>query len=171
MNTLQALLNKPRADGWWYPWLFVGGMLLVVAVNGVMAAIALSTWTGLETEDYYERGLAYNEDIRAAAAQKERGWKFDFAATPVKDDPAINAADLRVVFADKKGNPLDRLEVRAMLVRPTQEGFDRQIALDAKGGGVYEGRALLPLPGQWSVRILAFTDDFTFQEVRRIVLR
>jgi hypothetical protein len=33
----------------WIPWIFVGGMLVVVVVNGFMAFYAISTFTGLTT--------------------------------------------------------------------------------------------------------------------------
>ncbi|HOT83126.1 MAG TPA: FixH family protein, partial [Candidatus Defluviicoccus seviourii] len=48
-----------RPPGWWYPWIFVGGMLIVVAVNAVMAIVAVGTFSGLETTDHYRKGLAY----------------------------------------------------------------------------------------------------------------
>jgi len=64
--------HRRRAPGWWYPWTFVGGMLLVIVVNGVMISYALGTFPGLSTEDAYRRGLAYNQTIAAADAGQGR---------------------------------------------------------------------------------------------------
>ena len=39
---------EPRRSAW-IPWVFVGGMLLVVAVNGVLIVAAVDTFTGVTT--------------------------------------------------------------------------------------------------------------------------
>ena len=39
---------RPRRSAW-IPWVFVGGMLLVVAVNGVLIVAAVGTFTGVTT--------------------------------------------------------------------------------------------------------------------------
>ena len=57
-----------RPRGWWYPWIFVGAMAVVVVVNGILAWLAVGTWTGIETEDHYRKGLAYNENLAAEQA-------------------------------------------------------------------------------------------------------
>lgn len=170
MNTLQGILQKRRADGWWYPWIFVGAMGIVVLVNGVMVSIALNTWTGLETAGHYEKGLAYNQNLAAAKAQAARGWQLDFAATPLDSGSPAHEADLRARFADRDGQPLDGLEVTAFLIRPTHEGFDREVRFHPTGSGIYEARAILPLAGQWAVRIHAVLGDVMFQDVRRMRL-
>ena len=51
-------MARPRQPGWWYPWIFVGGMLVVIAVNGVLITMAVSTFSGIETEEHYRKGLA-----------------------------------------------------------------------------------------------------------------
>ena len=51
-------MRRARADGWWYPWIFVFGMLVVIAVNIVLITSAIDTFPGLDTEDAYQKGLA-----------------------------------------------------------------------------------------------------------------
>ncbi|MCW8952841.1 MAG: FixH family protein, partial [Rhodospirillales bacterium] len=63
MTTASGQAANNRKPGWWYPWIFVGGMTIVVIVNGIMIYFALSTFTGLETRNHYEKGLAYNTNI------------------------------------------------------------------------------------------------------------
>lgn len=58
----------------WIPWVFVGGMLVVVVVNGFMAFYAISTFTGLTTGQAYDRGRAYNNILAEAARQDALGW-------------------------------------------------------------------------------------------------
>ena len=160
-------MRADRASGWWYPWIFVAGMVMVVCVNGVLAWFAVSTWTGLETKNYYDRGLRYNDTIAAAQDQQQRGWTMDFTGTPVTK--ADGGGDLlAVTFKDRTGRPIDDLSVEAILIRPTVEGFDAAFVLRHQGDGVYASEVLVPLPGQWDARIHAHRRGETFQASRRL---
>ena len=155
-----------REDGWWYPWIFVVGMAFVVLINGIMVYLALSTWTGLETERHYDKGLAYNENLAAARAQAELGWRVDVAYTP--SPVAGDAGELAVTVTGAGDRPLVDLNVTARLIRPTHEGFDHDVDLAHAGAGVYKGQVSIPLPGQWDARILARRPDAAVQEVKRL---
>ncbi len=166
-----------RPPGWWYPWIFVGGMLIVVAVNAVMAIVAVGTFSGLETTDHYRKGLAYQEALDATARQADRGWhvEVDFQPRPagsksVGEGSAQSGGDLALVFSDRDGVPLDRLEVEAQFTRPTQAGFDQTAVLDSEGGGRYRASISFPMPGQWDLRILARRDDAHFQSTLRLLV-
>ena len=160
-----------RPRGWWYPWIFVGAMAVVVVVNGILAWLAVGTWTGIETEDHYLKGLAYNENLAAEQAQARLGWTIDLALMPGTgaggDDRTFEVA---VTFAAADSRPLDGLEVEIQFVRPTHEGFDVAARLAGRGNGVYAAPVTLPLAGQWQARVLARRGDDTFQNVRRIVV-
>lgn len=167
---------RPRRQrGWWYPWIFVAIMLVVVAVNGIMATLAVRTFPGLQTEDAYNKGLRYNETLAAAREQSQRGWQMTAEMAPASA-VALSAtetgreAEVKVTFVDREGYPLERLEIEAMLVRPTAKGYDRPVALSHRGGGVYAGTVLLPLAGQWDARIVARRDSDTFQTTRRLFI-
>ncbi len=170
-----------RPRGWWYPWLFVGGMLIVVAVNLVLITVAIRTFPGLTTEDAYRKGLVYNQTLAAAEAQDARGWRLDLTISPPSPGNAAGAAppaaeagdDVAVVarFADQAGQPLSRLAVDAFFVRPLGDGTDIVVALEDSGGGVYRGTLARPLGGQWDVRVHARRGDETFQQTHRIVLK
>ncbi len=149
-----------RSRGWWYPWIFVAGMAVVVVVNGVMAFLAVTTWTGLETKGHYRKGLAYNEDLAAARAQRQRGWQVEveFAA-----DGGVG-----VSFRDGDGVALEDLAVQVLAVRPTHEGYDVAADLIHVGEGRYRGRLELPLPGQWDLRVHAFRGKIAYQTSKRI---
>jgi nitrogen fixation protein FixH len=164
-------MAKPRQRGWWYPWIFVGFMLLVVAVNGVMAMLAVRTFPGLQTEDAYNKGLRYNETIAAGREQAERGWRMRMEVKPLPATAeGVRDAELSVAFLDRDGQPLDRLEVEATLHRPAVAGFDRTLPLERRGGGVYAGVVSLPFAGQWDARITARQDADSHQATQRLFL-
>lgn len=160
-----------RQPGWWYPWIFVGGMLIVIAVNAVLVILAVGTFSGLETTDHYRKGLAYQDALDAAAKQAERGWsvQLDFQPRPAGGaSDGRRGGELALVFVDRNGAPLEQLAVEAQLTRPTQSGFDQTVILDSEGGGRYRTSIVFPLPGQWNLRILARADDARFQSTHRL---
>ncbi len=158
-----------RAAGWWYPWVFVAAMVMVVCVNGLLAYLAVSTWTGLETKNYYDRGLRYNDTLAAAEEQDARGWTMDWTGTPAT--AAGDGANLAVTFRDRSGRPIEDLVVEAILIRPTQEGLDTVHVLSHEGNGIYAGPVVVPLPGQWDARIHARRRGETFQASRRLLVK
>jgi nitrogen fixation protein FixH len=100
---------EPRRSAW-IPWVFVGGLLLVVAVNAVLVVTAIGTFTGVTTGKAYDRGRAYNHVLAEAARQDALGWT---------DGVTLSAGVLRVVVRDREGNPVaGRLE--GVLRRPVE---------------------------------------------------
>ncbi len=167
---MAAAKERGRQRGWWYPWIFVGGMLVVVAVNIALVVLAVGTFSGLETTDHYRKGLAYEQALTAAAAQAERGWQLEVEFQPQPAGQGASGGELAVLFKGPDGLPLERLEVEAHLVRPTRAGFDQTLVLEDKGGGRYRQSVSLPLPGQWDLRILARKDEARFQATHRLMI-
>ncbi len=164
---MTAARRQPRAarrDGWWIPWLFVAFFAVVVGANGILVVLAMDTWTGLETEDAYRKGLRYNEQIAAAERQRALGWQVDLDFAPAGG----RAGRLTVTLRDRKGTPLRRAEVDAKLVRPTHVGYDFALPLDPEGGGRYAADIRFPLAGQWDVRVTARRGADRYRLTRRI---
>ena len=153
-----------RREGWWIPWTFVAFFAVVLAANVILVVFAMATWSGLETDDAYRKGLRYNEQIAAVERQKALGWRADlaFAATGGR------AGRLTLSLADRRGTPLDRAEVSAKLVRPTHSGYDFALALEGQGGGRYAAEVGFPLAGQWEARVTATRGADRYRLVRRI---
>jgi nitrogen fixation protein FixH len=174
MTTGGEAMARHRADGWWYPWTFVAGMALVIAVNIALAIYAVGTFPGLETDDAYRKGLEYNETLAAARAQEALGWSVDVRYAPRPAEAAAEGrreGELVVTFLDKTGQPLRDLQVEAAMVRPTRAGLDMRIKLEPRGLGEYRAEAALPLAGQWDIRVLARRAHENFQATRRILVR
>lgn len=149
----------------WIPWMFVAFFGVVVAANGIMVYFAMASFTGLQTQDTYRKGLDYNATLAAERAQDALGW------TVVADftEHGAQGGLLSVRVADGDGAPLDDATVSARLVRPTQSGYDRDIALAPAGAGLYEAEVDLPLAGQWEIRTRIQHGSDEYRTERRIV--
>ena len=103
MRNALPLTGVPEATrrSRWIPWTFVGGFGVVVVANVFLILFALNSWTGLETDQAYQRGLAYNHTLDAATAQAARGWKTTLGFEP----SGPSSGRLAVSFADPAGKP------------------------------------------------------------------
>lgn len=159
-------MSETRKPGWWYPYIFVAGFMVVLAVNFTMAWFANSTFSGLSTDNAYEKGLAYNKTL--ATRREEEALKWDVG---LQVDPAANhGAHLTITYKDAKGQPVDGLSVKAEFVRPTAKGHDRDVALAPVGPGAYATQQELPLPGVWDLTIVASGKEIPYTVSRRIVV-
>ncbi len=158
-----------KAGDRWIPWIFVAGMLVVVAVNVGLVYFAVDSWTGLAVERPYERGLAYNKVLAAAARQEALGWHLNLSLR--RPDHASD--DVVIIEArDRDGRPLNGLTIEAELTRPLEPTPPQIYALRPVGEGRYAGRIDGELrPGQWDVRLSAFRGDDVFHARHRAFLR
>ena len=85
-----STVMEPRRSAW-IPWVFVGGLLLVVAVNAVLIVTAVGSFTGLTTGHSYDRGRAYNHVLAEAARQDALGWT-DSVTLSVQPSASCRAA-------------------------------------------------------------------------------
>ncbi len=121
---------------------------VITAVDGIMIYQAVSTFGGLETNDAYRKGLAYNQRIARDAAQDQLGW-----TEVVRLDSATGL--LTVEFKDRNGQPVEGLSVSAQIGRPATNVFDRDVALRDSGAGRHEVSVVDLAGGTWSVEVVA----------------
>jgi nitrogen fixation protein FixH len=148
MNARAIAMPDERRSRW-IPWVFVAFFGVVLAANAAMVVIAIASWPGLETQQAYQRGLAHDDALEAAAAQAALGWEVEFAF----EQTGERTGALRLDLADRLGNRLQDAEVRAALVRPTHDGHDLVVAVPHHYGGRYLQEVALPLAGQWEARV------------------
>jgi nitrogen fixation protein FixH len=145
MSTLAARL--PRRSRW-IPWVFVGGFLLVVAVNATLIVFAVQSFSGLTTSEPYTKGLRFNDQIREAEVYERLGWHVAarFRALGARS----GVVEMKLV--DRGGAPLSDAEVNAEFSRPVEQNRDFTLTLRSQGDGRYVARAEFPLAGIWDVK-------------------
>ncbi|MFM2041734.1 MAG: putative nitrogen fixation protein fixH [Pseudomonadota bacterium] len=167
MTILTDRGQEPRKSAW-IPWVFVGAMGIVLAVNAVMVTVAVKTFTGLTVEKPYERGIAYNRVLDAQQRQDALGWQvaadMDVAADGL-------TGRLLLTVRDAGGGAVDALAVEARLVRPVEVIDDVPLFFTPAGDGRYVATVTLPRPGQWDLkaRLTGAGADYTL--IERLVVR
>lgn len=142
-----------RLTGWHVLGVFLLFFGIVFGANGYMAYWAISTFSGIEIDDAYQKGRAYNHNLEAMETQRKLGWTADIEEKLILG--AGNRTHLQVRFADANGAPLTGLRVNGTFWRPVAKGGDRTLALVQTAPGLYEGDTDLEWTGNWLVRISA----------------
>lgn len=120
---------------------------LVLAVNIVMVWFAVTSNTGVVTENAYEEGLAYNKTLAEQAREAGLGWSV---VRNVADFP------VRLVYAlsDEKGAPLGGAWVSVKATRPVGQDDASAFELELKEftDGTYAAENIVwPHKGQWEL--------------------
>lgn len=106
---------------------------VITAVNMVFVYLAVTGFPGLDTEDSYRKGLAYNTQISESRDIRKLGWRVDVSLTEDKV--------LEISFTDKAGGALKISDLKVLLTHPADTKKD--ILLNMSN----------PAPGQYSFRI------------------
>jgi nitrogen fixation protein FixH len=154
--------STAAARGRWIPWIFVGGMLTVFLVNAVLVFFAMSSWSGIATDRPFERGLAYNRLLAAAAAEEALGWKAEIA---------YRDGGLTVLLRDADDRPIEGAALSFEARRPLERHASIGAVFASAGMGRYEARVDDLRPGQWDIRLAVVRGDAAAHLGRRIVVR
>jgi len=139
MTALGNMARIKQRDNKWIPWYFVLFFAVIAVVDGGMVYTAITTQTGLVTEQAYEKGLAYDKILDRGAAQAKSG---------ITQKAIYENGVLRWTL-HLNGAPLTAAHVTAHIVRPVQDGHDFDLVLKSVGGGVYESKVMPPFRGLW----------------------
>lgn len=126
-------------NGWKVLAMIVGFFVLVLGVNGVMAYLAVKTFSGEVVAHPYERGLAYNRDIARAREQAARDWKVD-----VKLSRGAEGVEILVTARDASGAAVSGADMSATFAAPADLSRDIRLRLEETAPGSYSGRAAIP---------------------------
>ena len=67
-------LAVKRWPGWWYLFIYISVFGVVLIVNLFFMFSAVHSFSGLSTDQAYDKGLKYNQEIAAAKQQQLLGW-------------------------------------------------------------------------------------------------
>lgn len=140
--------------------------LVIFAVNIGYIYLSKTTWRGTVTEESYQKGMDYNDTLKAVEKQEELGW----SASVKFQSKAAKLGVLTIDLRDKNGAKISDADVYVNFKRPTQEGEDFMQAIPLKKG-IYQAEIIFPLIGQWDFEIVAKRGGDSFQEVKRYIVQ
>ena len=126
---------------------FCGGFAVIIAVNVLLATMAVKTFPGLEVRSSYVASQSFNAD---RAAQEALGWQVH---------ASIDGEALVLSFSDDLGPVLPHIET-AILGRATHVGED-QVPDFVKDRGGYVANVGQLGAGNWNLRLVAVAEDGT----------
>ena len=137
---------------------------VIVAVDGFMIYRAVSTFGGLDTQNAYKKGLAYNQRISRDVEQARAGWQ---------DTVEIGGAPqhLRVELRDHAGGPIAGKRLVTRIGRPATDRFDVTLDLAETAAGVYEAALPVVAEGSWIVELSAYdgaAEEPAYEARRRV---
>jgi nitrogen fixation protein FixH len=118
---------------------------VIIAVNGVMAYLAVRDFRGVVVNSSYVASQDFNAYHARFAAQLARGWQVDVHASD--GAPAL-------VVTDASGEPIRGLTIAATALRVTDAHADVTLTLAETAPGVYATDIALA-PGRWDIEIAA----------------
>lgn len=129
-------------------------LLMVIAFFGVMIianvffiSAAVNSFPGVTDDRAYQRGLAYNQQLAARAAQAALGWRAEIIE--VTRNEASGEIFMRMESAG--GAALSGLLIEGTLQRPASREGDQPIAFIYAGGGLYKASVDAFAPGVWDL--------------------
>jgi nitrogen fixation protein FixH len=140
---------------------------VVSAVNVIMMTFAVTTFSGVETVNSYQAGVAFAREEAAAEAQESRHWRVNSSLRP----QANGLTQVELSAQDRAGQPLAGLEATVSLEHPNDRRLDRPVAMRANEPGRFRG-TVTPSPGQWDLVIeLSRDGERLFRSKERLILR
>lgn len=123
----------------------------IFAMNGAMIYSAISTYSGIVSNEPYRKGLHYNDRIAADARQARLGWTETVAVG--RDGHVV------VTVLGRDGQPIGGASLEAQIGRPTTNRHDIKIDLRETAAGRYEAQVSALDEGNWTISIDVRTSD------------
>ena len=119
---------------------------VIFAMNFYMVRVAISSFSGVETESAYKAGLSFKNDVAAAQAQDSRHWRIEASL------PHGSASDILITARDAQGHVLTGLTPEIRLAHPTDKRRDVILEVVELTPGQF--KSLTPAPeGLWDLVI------------------
>lgn len=148
--------------GWFY--VFFG---VIFIMNGIMIYIANTSWTGLDTDNAYQKGLNYNKQLSQKEQQNASGWQAEITFKKTNNKQTGN---LYVGISTAEGNPVENVSAIIKIQRPTNSEFDTEYAFETRSDGIFDWPISFPLEGQWDIKVEVMKEEQIFKAEKRLVI-
>jgi nitrogen fixation protein FixH len=124
---------------------------VVFSVNAWFMTSAISTYSGVVSNEPYRKGLAYNERIAAGERQAELHWETTLDAQ--------RSGEIAFAATGPDGRPITQLVITGTIGRPATQVSDQRMTFREQTPGRYSA-SVAPLDdGTWLIALEARRDS------------
>jgi nitrogen fixation protein FixH len=137
---------------------------LTVAANIWLIRVASSDPSFAIEENYYQRGVHWDDELAQRATNRALGWRVVATMTP---DGTGNGL-LRVVLADSAVAPIEGASVVVKAAHVGRSAHPIDVSLASAAPGEYEARLPIERAGLWELRIDVHRGANRFTAIERV---
>jgi hypothetical protein len=134
--------NQPWYKERW-PWFLMAGPGIVIIAGFITLWLAVVSYDGLVSDDYYKQGLEVNQSLQRDHLASNLGLHGDVMRSGV---------NLRLLLSAESDAGLPA-ELVLRLAHPTRAGQDQLVKMVLEGQGFYSGKLAAEVSGRWLVSI------------------
>lgn len=137
-------MQTRRFTGWHMTGLLVAFFAVVIAVNMLMATLAVRSFGGVVVDNSYVASQKFNLWLHEARAQSRLGWRDEVTMLPDRH--------VALRLTDAQGKPIAGSTVTAIAQHPLGRAPDIALAFHERAPGRYASDHALP-DGRWQLRL------------------
>ncbi len=145
-------------------------LVAVVVVQGTMVYLALHSGVVLPEENYYEKAVAWDDELALREVGRQLGWNLGFVLPSGPQYLRGMPWPVDLIVTDEKKRPVTGLtgEVRTIRAADTRMNGHGQLIELPHDPGHYRVMLTFPAFGLWQVDVKAKRGDLEFLDTRRI---
>lgn len=129
------------------PFLF-GLVVFFMLMDVFFIGIAVKTFSGVQTENAYQKGVDFDKIHNQEIYDKDIGWKVKLHLNDLQNK-------IQLDLSDKVNVPITGAKIQAKIISPVTAKFDQALFLKEVSEGKYEANFQPKYKGQFEVRIKA----------------
>ncbi|SCW35608.1 Nitrogen fixation protein FixH [Sphingobium faniae] len=151
--------SPSRFTGWHMAAILIAFFGVVIAVNMLMATLAVRSFGGTVVDNSYVASQKFNGWLEQAREQDRLGWRDDVALT--------QGREIRIALSDAAQAPIQGATISATAQHPLGRAADMALTFHEGADGAYLSDQTLPA-GRWHVRFAIRHGDGKHHLLREI---
>jgi nitrogen fixation protein FixH len=154
--------------GWGWPLGVAGILSTTIGANIWLIRVANNDPSFAVEEDYYQRGVYWDDELAQRARNTELGWRVTPSVSPLQ---AGRAADLRIELSDSVVAPIAGASVVVRAAHVARARDLVEVTLEPRAPGEYAAQVPIARAGLWELRIDVHRGADRFTATRRLDVR
>lgn len=140
------------------PYIIFSVILFYAVLDLIFIFVADYTFTGVFTDNYYQKGVDFNKINQQGMYHDKIGWKSSIVCHHGK-----------IIFylKDQVGKPITGAIAQAKIRLPVSKKYDALLDLEEEKPGVYTANFQFPFPAQWDIRVKANYEGIEYIATKR----